>query len=188
MTLVDYVDHDSADDRTRALLAANAADYDRPSLFARAVPNDPEVFAARSEYYRRLVDEGAIDTRLCELAYFAVSATNDCPYCVASHAENLVVHEGVPPTDVDGIVAGDLSSFDERERAAIEFARQVAADPRRVDEPHLAALRDVGFDDPTIVRLLVIAAAAVAANTIADALNVHPQDRDDPFEVDPSGT
>jgi len=185
MALVEYVDPESADGRTRELLDGDADYYDRPSLFARAMANDPDAFAARSEYHRRLVVEGDLPERLCELAYFAVSAANDCPYCVASHAEKLVVHEGVPPEDVDRLLEGDRSAFDERERAVIDFATQVARDPKRVDEAHLRALRETGFDDAAIVRLLAIAAAAVAANTIADALNVHPQDREDPFEGDP---
>jgi uncharacterized peroxidase-related enzyme len=185
MALVDYVDIESADDRTRELLEADADYYDRPSLFARAMANDPDAFAARGDYHRRLVVEGDLDTRLCELAYFAVSQANDCPYCVASHAEKLVAHEGVPPEGVDAIVEGDLSAFDDRERAVVEFAQQVATDPKRVSEAHLEALREVGFDDGEIVRLLTVATAAVAANAIADALNVHPADRDAPFEGDP---
>lgn len=185
MALVDYVDPETADERTRRLLDADAEYYDRPSLFARAVAVNPDVFEARSEYHRRLVTEGGLDTRLCELAYFAVSQANDCPYCVASHAEKLVAHEGVPPEGVEAIVRGDLSGFDERERAVIGFARQVATDPKRVDGAHLEALREVGFDDPAIVRLLAVSTAAVAANAIADALDVHPEDRDDPFEGDP---
>ncbi len=185
MALVDYVDHETTDERTRRLLEADADYYDRPSLFARAVANDHEAFAARSEYHRRLVVEGDLDTRLCELAYFAVSATNNCPYCVASHAEKLVAHEGVPPEGVEAILEDDLSAFDERERAVVEFARQVADDPRRVEAAHLDALRAVGFDDAAVVRLLLVASAAVAANTIADALNIHPQDRDEPFVGDP---
>jgi len=182
MALLDYVDPESADERTRELLDGDAEYYDRPSLFARAVANNPDVFAARSEYHRRLVVESDIDTQLCELAYFAVSAANDCPYCVASHGEKLVAHEGVPPADVEGIVDGDLSSFGDRERTVIEFVRQVATDPKRVDEAHIEALREAGFEESAIVRLLTVAAAAVAANAIADALNVHPQDRADPFE------
>jgi alkylhydroperoxidase family enzyme len=64
----------------------------------------------------------------------------------------------------------------------IEFARRVATDPKRVDDARIEALREAGFDNPAIVRLLTVAAAAVAANAIADALNVHPQDRADPFQ------
>jgi hypothetical protein len=41
--------------------------------------------------------------------------------------------------------------------------------------------RERGYDDAGIVRLLAVATAAVAANTIADALGVHPTERPDPF-------
>jgi len=181
MALIDYVDPDAADDATRELLRADADTYGRPSLFARAVANDPDALAARSEYHRRLVADGDLDTRTCELAYLAVSVANECPYCVASHAETLVERVGLPEADVDALAAGDLSGFDRRERAAVEFARRTARDPKRVDEAHLEALREAGFDDALIVRLVMVVAAAVAANTVADALSLHPGDRDDPF-------
>ncbi|MFB6219773.1 MAG: carboxymuconolactone decarboxylase family protein [Halobacteriaceae archaeon] len=186
MALLDYVDPEAADERTRELLAADAEYYDRPSLFARALAHDPAVLAARTEYHRRLVAEGDLDSRVLELVYLAVAATERSPYCVASHAERLV-GEGFPSEGVEAVVRGDLSDLSERERAAVEFARRVAHDPAGVDDTHLAALHDVGFDDAAVVRLLAVAAAAVAAAAIADALGIRPADRAEPFEGDPRG-
>lgn len=182
MALIEYVDPETTDEATRELLERDADYYGRPSLFARAMANNPDVFAVRSEYHHRLVNEGDLDARTCELAYLAVSVSNDCSYCVASHSEKLVESVGLPEVEVEALTSGDLSGFDEREQAAIEFAQQTARDPKRVGEAHLDALREVGFDDPEIVRLLTVVAAAVAANTIADALSLHPTDRDETFE------
>lgn len=57
----------------------------------------------------------------------------------------------------------------------------MARDPKRVTDDHLDALTEVGFDDADVIELVVSAAAAVAANTITDALNMTPADRDDAF-------
>lgn len=180
MPLIDYVDPERADEETRELLEADAEYYGRPSLFARAVANNPDVFAARREYHRRLVSGGDLGERLAELVYLAVSVTNDCEYCVASHREVLVERVGLPPEDADALARGDLSRFSERERAAVAFARQVARDPTGIDEAHRAALREVGFDDAAVVGLLAVATAAISANAIADALDIHPADAGGP--------
>lgn len=180
MALLDYVDPEAVDERTRELLAADADYYGRPSLFARAMATDPDVFAARSDYHRRLVAEGDLEIRVCELVYLAVSVANDCEYCIASHREQLVERVGLDPEEVGALARGDTSGLTGRERAAVAFAEQVARDPKGVDEAHLDALREAGFDDPAIVRLLTVATAAVAANAFADALHIHPSDRDEP--------
>lgn len=181
MVLIEYVDPGTATRRTEELLDADADHYGRPSLFARAMAHDPEVLAARSEYHTRLLEASDLATRLGELVYLAVSVTNDCEYCVASHRAVLVERVGLPAEEVDAIATGALDGFVGRERAAIEFARQVARDPANVDEGDLRTLSSAGFDDADVVRLLAIAAAAVSANTIADALDIHPSDRDEPF-------
>lgn len=88
---------------------------------------------------------------------------------------------GLSDEEVEALVDGNFSRFDERERAVLNFATQVARDPRRVTDDHVDALRAVGYDDAAIVRLLLVTTAAISANTIADALDVLPADREAPF-------
>jgi uncharacterized peroxidase-related enzyme len=174
--LLDYVSAEDADAETAALLATDADQYGEPSLFARAVANNPAFLAARQQYHEAVLDAADADRRFAELVYLAVSVTNDCEYCVASHRAALVEQVGVDETTVDALARGDTAQFDERECAAISFAEQVAADPSAVTATHLDALQDAGFDDAAIVGLLGVAATAVSANTIADALDVQPAD------------
>lgn len=181
MPLVDYVDPDEATGRTAALLAADAETHGRPSLFARALANAPDVLAARSDYHGRLLEGGDLDGRTAELVYLAVSVTTDCEYCVASHREVLVEQVGLSSSAADALARGALEPFEARERAAIRFAEQVASDPDAVDEEDLRRLSEAGYDDAAVVRLLAVAAAAVAANTIADALDIDPADREAAF-------
>ncbi|MFB6183310.1 MAG: carboxymuconolactone decarboxylase family protein [Haloarculaceae archaeon] len=185
MALLDYVDPATADERTRDLLGMDGDYFGRPSLFARALAIDPDVFAARTDYYDRIARDSEIPTLLCELVFLGVPLETGCTYCIASHSEKLL-NLGVPRETVEAFVHGDLSGFDQRERAVIRFAQTAARDPASVDEAHLEALRESGFDDPAVVRLLTIVAAAVAANTIADVLSLHPDDREEPFAGDPS--
>ena len=180
MPLIEYVDPERADEETGELLEADAEYYGRPSLFARAVANNADVFAARREYHRRLVSGGDLGERLAELVYLAVSVTNDCEYCVASHREVLVERVGLSPEAADALARDELSGFSERERAAVAFARQVARDPKGIDAAHREALHEAGLDDAAIVRLLAVATAAISANAVADALGIHPADAGGP--------
>lgn len=174
--LLDYVSAEDADAETAALLAADADQYGEPSLFARAVANNPAFLAARQQYHEAVLEAAGTDRRFAELVYLAVSVTNDCEYCVASHREALVEQVGVDEETVDALARGETERFDERERAAISFAKQVATDPTAVRATHLDALRDASFDDAAVVGLLGVTATAVSANTIADALDVQPED------------
>ena len=177
MALLDYVDPKTAPKRVRTLFDAERERYGRPSLFGRIMANNPDVYVARSEYATRLVDDGNVPSSLIELAYVAVSAANECEYCVESHRDALIEQVGLSEDRVEAVVQGNDEALDHRERAVVSFARQVGTDPKRVNDGDLSTLRDAGFDEADCIELLTACSAAVAANTIADALNVHTQDR-----------
>ena len=181
MPLVPYLDPDDAEGSARELLEADAGYYDRPSLFARAMATNPRVFAARNDYHRRIVREGDVDTGLKELAYLAVSVANDCAYCTASHGERLVEDVGLSAVDIEAVGRGDFDGFGPAERAVLAFADAVAREPAAVTETDVTPLREAGFSDADLIELLAACAAAVAANTIADALGIDPADRAIPF-------
>lgn len=141
------------------------------------------MFAARQAYFEAIVDDAVIDEILLELAYVAVSTVSDCEYCLASHSERLVEHVGLPEDRVAALASGEFTDLDERERAVVEVARQVASDPKRLSESDLDRLREHRFDDAGLVALVTVVSAAVAANTFADAFDVLPQDLGDGLEA-----
>jgi len=183
MALLPYVDPDDPglSSEVSELLSADAETFGRPSLFARVLAHNPDVLDARMTYADQILTGESVDAELKELVYVAISTANDCEYCLASHTEHLIEEVGMEDSRVTAVSRGDLSSFEATERAVIEFGQQVATDPKRVSENHLDNLREVGFDDTDVVELTVACSAAVAANTIADSLNVLPQDRDAVF-------
>lgn len=181
MAHLDYVDPAEAPEDVRALLEADAETYGRPSLFARALAHNPAVLEARLGYARAVAEEGGLEPELLELATVAVSATNDCAYCVASHVERLIEALSVPAERARAVARGEHGGLDDRERAAVELAEQVARDPGGVGPDGIEALRQAGFDDAGIVALVTACATAVSANAIADALGIDPADRGTPF-------
>jgi AhpD family alkylhydroperoxidase len=58
---------------------------DRVNNFWKALANDPLTLARTWESIKQVMAAGALDPLTKELIYIAVSATNGCEYCVASH-------------------------------------------------------------------------------------------------------
>ena len=54
--------------------------------FWRYLANEPRMLKHTWEALKAIMGEGALDPLTKELAYLAVSITNNCEYCMASHA------------------------------------------------------------------------------------------------------
>lgn len=181
MAHLEYVDREGADPEVRDLLDADAETYGQPSLFARAMAHNPAMLAARQRYAGAVAGDGGLEPALVELATVAVSAANDCDYCVASHVEHLVEQTDVPADRVRAVARGDHDGLDPRERAVARLAGQIARDPAGVGADGIDALRAAGFDEAAVVAAVTACATAVSANAIADALGIEPADRGTPF-------
>ena len=53
--------------------------------FWKALANDPPTLKRTWESIKQIMAPGALDPLTKELIYVAVSTTNQCPYCIASH-------------------------------------------------------------------------------------------------------
>jgi AhpD family alkylhydroperoxidase len=59
---------------------------DSVNNFWKALANDPASLRRTWESIKQVMAPGALDALTKELIYLAVSATNQCPYCMASHS------------------------------------------------------------------------------------------------------
>lgn len=82
--LVEYAD---ASPEVRAvyddIMAVRKTDW--INNFWKALAHDPVTLRRTWESIRQIMAPGALDPLTKELIYVAVSATNQCPYCIASH-------------------------------------------------------------------------------------------------------
>lgn len=82
--LIEYAD---ASDEVRAvydeIMAARKTDW--INNFWKALAHDPATLRRTWDSIRQIMAPGAIDPLTKELIYVAVSATNGCGYCIASH-------------------------------------------------------------------------------------------------------
>ena len=53
--------------------------------FWKALAHDPATLRRTWESIKQIMAPGALDALTKEMIYVAVSATNQCPYCIASH-------------------------------------------------------------------------------------------------------
>src|SRR5437764_15043098 len=82
--LVEYAD---ADPEVRAvyddIMATRKTDW--INNFWKALANDPVTLRRTWESIKEIMGPGALDPLVKEMIYVAVSATNGCGYCIASH-------------------------------------------------------------------------------------------------------
>ena len=81
------IDYEDASPEVRAVYndirATRKTDF--INNFWKALASDPATLKRTWESVKQVMAAGALDPLTKELIYIAVSATNQCPYCIASH-------------------------------------------------------------------------------------------------------
>ena len=87
MTTPRLIEYEHASPEVRAvyddILATRKTDY--INHFWKALANDPSTLKRTWEFIKQIMAPGALDALTKEMIYIAVSVTNQCPYCIASH-------------------------------------------------------------------------------------------------------
>ena len=88
MTMVRLIGYDEASDEVRAVYDDIMAtrDTDWINNFWKALANHPPTLRRTWDSIKEVMAPGALDPLTKELLYLAVSASNGCEYCIASHA------------------------------------------------------------------------------------------------------
>lgn len=122
-----------------------------------------------------------------------VSLLNACAYCAEHHFAGMARLTG--DEDRAGEIRRALeaddpaSAFDGAELAAMAYARILTLTPHTLGEPHVAALREAGYDDGEILELNQVSAYFAYANrtvlglgitTEGEVLGLSPGDNTDP--------
>ena len=109
-----------------------------------------------------------------EMIAVAVSAQNRCYYCLVAHGAAVRQLSGDP-------VLGELMAMNfraarlsKRERAMLDFAVKLTAEPWRVEEEDRAALRRAGFSDRDIWDIAAVAGFFNMTNRVASATDMRP--------------
>jgi uncharacterized peroxidase-related enzyme len=134
-----------------------------PNLF-RVVGNSP----AALEGYLSLsgaLGKGKVPVKLRESIALAVAEYNGCNYCLSAHTYLSQNVAKLTTAEIDAAREG--GSSDARTRAALQFARRVAASRGHVTAQETAQLREAGFDDEQVIEIV----ANVALNVLTNYVN-----------------
>ena len=87
MPTVKPVEYDEASPEVRAVYDDIMAvrKVDSVNNFWKSLANDPASLRRTWESIQQIMSAGALDPLVKELIYIAVSVTNGCEYCIASH-------------------------------------------------------------------------------------------------------
>jgi AhpD family alkylhydroperoxidase len=88
MTMLPLIEYGEAGAEIRAVYddIMRTRGTDRVNNFWKALANDPPNLRRIWESLKQVMAPGALDPLTKELVYLAVSASNGCAYCTASHA------------------------------------------------------------------------------------------------------
>ena len=128
-----------------------------PSNFLRTMANRPEAMRHFAALYDTLMGPGSVDERLKELVYIAVSAVNECNYCATHHDASGRRH-GISEHEIEDLKAETDQTFNERERAALRYARELT---RTADAEHETrqAIENLFAPEQQVELTMVIAIA-----------------------------
>ena len=106
MTMVRLIDYEEASAEVRAvyddIMTTRGTDW--INNFWKALANDPPTLRRTWESIKEVMAPGALDPLTKELIYLAVSASNGCNYCIASHAAAAKKH-GMTPKMLGEVMA-----------------------------------------------------------------------------------
>jgi len=109
-----------------------------------------------------------------EMIAVAVSSANRCYYCLVAHGAAVRALSGDP-------VLGELMAMNyraarlsRRQRAMLDFAVKLTAEPWSVEERDRAALREEGFSDRDIWDIAAVAGFFNMSNRVASATDMRP--------------
>src|SRR6202171_6502798 len=87
MATLGLVEYQDASPEVRAvyddIMATRQTDW--INNFWKALAHDPATLRRTWESIKQIMAPGALDALIKEMIYVAVSVTNQCPYCIASH-------------------------------------------------------------------------------------------------------
>jgi len=137
----------------------------------------PEEFRAFMAYHDALMDkEAGLSKAEREMIVVAVSAANQCQYCVVAHGAILRIRARNPLL-ADQVAANyRKADITPRQRAMLDFGMMVSQRANEVGEAESVDLRAHGFTDDDIWDIAAIAAFFGMSNRMANVTSLRPNE------------
>jgi uncharacterized peroxidase-related enzyme len=109
-----------------------------------------------------------------EMIAVAVSSQNRCYYCLVAHGAAVRQLSGDPPLGELMAMNYRAARLSKRERAMLDFAVKLTAEPWQVEEEDRERLRRAGFSGRDIWDIAAVAAFFNMTNRLATATDMRP--------------
>jgi len=109
-----------------------------------------------------------------EMIAVAVSAQNRCYYCLVAHGAAVRQLSGDPALGELMVMNYRAARLSKRERAMLDFAVKLTAEPWLVEEADRSALRRSGFSERDIWDIAAVAGFFNMTNRVASATDMRP--------------
>ena len=143
--------------------------------------NQVKVFAHRPVALKHIMsmlmemaDHPILNKRHLEIAIVAVSAVNQCDYCIAHHASRLV-ELGLRAETIDRILDPDCPDLDDIDQLVRDYAVQVTKDHNRVSDSLFDRLK-MHFDEAQVVELTLRTTLCTFFNKFNDVMQLEVED------------
>ncbi len=172
MARVKLIDPDQAEGRSKEVFDRVKAYYKMVPGLQKGLAYLPETTDALWTLSLMCAGEGSIREEL-KRVFFAVTAYEaECEYCTAAHMLALLGKEWSHAECVEVVTGQPSSRLNDKENAAVNFARQVARRPAGVTDAMTDDLRAIGWTDAEIVEIVAAVALLRYTSTVASALDV----------------
>lgn len=148
-----------------------------PNVFL-ALAHRPAEFRAFFAMHDALMDkrDGGLSPADREMIVVAVSADNECQYCVAAHGAILRTRAKNPHIADQVAINYRKADITEKQRAMLDFALKLSNDSGAIGDDDFEPLRQQGFSQDDIWDIAGIAAFFGLSNRIANFLALRPND------------
>ncbi|MEX2034441.1 MAG: peroxidase-related enzyme [Xanthobacteraceae bacterium] len=109
-----------------------------------------------------------------EMIAVAVSSVNRCYYCLVAHGAAVRALSGDPPLGEMMAMNYRAARLNKRQRAMLDFAVKLTAEPWAVEESDRDALRRAGFSERDIWDIAAVAGFFNMSNRVASATDMRP--------------
>jgi len=109
-----------------------------------------------------------------EMIAVAVSSQNRCYYCLTAHGAAVRQYSGQPILGEQMVMNYRAARLDKRQRAMLDFAVKLTAEPWAIEEADRNALRSAGFSDRDIWDIAAVVGFFNMSNRVASATDMRP--------------
>lgn len=111
-----------------------------------------------------------------EMIAVVVSSHNKCFYCLTAHGQAVRKLSGDPQLGEMLVMNYRAARLPKKQRAMLDFAHKMTAEPDKVEEADRDALRKAGLSDRDIWDIAAVAAFFNMSNRLATAVDMRPND------------